>query len=77
MSNTAVHKSSSEISIAAERFLSIAEVMEFTSIKSRTTIGAMVREGILPPPAKLSAKRRGWRYSTLRRWADEREALLD
>lgn len=41
---------------------------------SRTTLHRKVKAGELAPPIKLGLNSCGWRYSTLMRWLEEKEA---
>lgn len=59
----------------ADRFLTVRELMDFTSIRSPNTLRSMVSRGLLPKPTRLSAKRIGWRTSAIKKWAAQREAM--
>lgn len=41
--------------------------------KSRTAVYALVREGRLPPPLKISTRNVGWRESTLNKFLESCE----
>ena len=53
-----------------ERFLPIAEVQHIAGDVSRATVWRWSRIGILPKPVALGPKKRGWRQSELRDWAE-------
>jgi predicted DNA-binding transcriptional regulator AlpA len=57
-----------------ERFLGTPEVLRRTSIRSRSTLWAMEREGRFVPRVKLSRNRIAYRESEINRWIQSRGA---
>jgi predicted DNA-binding transcriptional regulator AlpA len=55
-----------------ERIVTEAELVKLISF-DRSTIWKMCREGRFPPPIQLSPARKGWRWSRVLAWLDERE----
>jgi prophage regulatory protein len=48
------------------------QVEEVTGL-SRSTIYAMITEGLFPRPLKLGKRAVGWRASDIQQWLDSRE----
>ncbi len=46
-----------------------ANVEAITGLK-RSTIYAMVKKGVFPPPVKITTKAVGWKYNDISRWID-------
>ena len=56
-----------------DRYLTASAVAELTTL-SRATIERKVRAGDMPPPIKISERRKAWKASSIRAWMAEREA---
>jgi prophage regulatory protein len=57
--------------VPREKFLSIDQVMELTTLK-KSTVYRLAREGSFPQPVRLSPRRSGWVESQVRAWVHQR-----
>ena len=54
-----------------DRFLSLRQIEDLTSLK-KSTIYALIQAGSFPPPKSLTLRRRGWLASEVQVWIESR-----
>ena len=57
------------------RFVRIADVLDITAIRSRSTIWQMIKEGRFPPPRRIGARAIAWPLHDIVDWMESRPVL--
>lgn len=56
--------------VSIPRLVSMNEVLQITSLKSRSSIHRLTRQGRFPPPCSIGAGQIRWREDDIRAWME-------
>jgi predicted DNA-binding transcriptional regulator AlpA len=59
--------------ITGDRFVSMQDVLALTSIRSRSTIYALIKANEFPAPHPITEARRAWSYQEIQDWISSRK----
>ena len=58
-----------------DRFVSRAEVLHLTGIRSPSTIYDLIKTGDFPAPYEITRGRKGWSFAELQDWIAKKKAV--